>query len=90
MLNSHKNMIERKTYSVLEWLGDIGGLFEGLSLIASHLVAPAAAYVMRAELLSKLFEPSESDQNCCTHLRKLKRAESKIERELDLIYLVKR
>ena len=65
MLNSDMTVIERKTYSVLEWLGDIGGLFDGLSLIASHLVAPAAAYVMRAELLSKLFEPSKSNENCC-------------------------
>ena len=25
---------ERKTYSILEWIGDVGGLFDGLMIIA--------------------------------------------------------
>ena len=33
-------VIERQTYSLLEWLGDIGGLFDALRLIGAGLVAP--------------------------------------------------
>ena len=38
--------IERQTYSVLDWLGDIGGLGEALVIIGAYLVAPVAAYTM--------------------------------------------
>ena len=47
--------IERKTYSMLEWLGDIGGLFEGLNGIGYFLVAPLAAFAMKMELLTSTF-----------------------------------
>ena len=43
--------IERKTYSMLEWLGDIGGLFEGLTRIGVFLGAPIANFAMKMELL---------------------------------------
>ena len=33
---------ERKTYSSLEWLGDIGGLHDGLLLLAAFFVSPIA------------------------------------------------
>ena len=32
--------IERQTYSALEWLGDIGGLFDMLKLLGYMLVIP--------------------------------------------------
>ena len=38
---------ERKTYSILEWLGDVGGLFDGLLIIGSNLISPIAALVLR-------------------------------------------
>jgi len=36
-------MIERQTYSALEYLGDLGGLFDALGYLGSALVAPIAA-----------------------------------------------
>ena len=48
--------IERKTYSLLDWVGDIGGLFDGLRLICLVIVWPVAAFTVRAEVLSSLFQ----------------------------------
>ena len=36
------NVIERSTYSVLEWLGDVGGLHDALTIIGYYLVCPFA------------------------------------------------
>ena len=36
---------------MLEWLGDIGGLFEGLTRIGVFLGAPIANFAMKMELL---------------------------------------
>ena len=40
---------------MLEWLGDVGGLFDMLKLIGSILVIPFAAFRLKSELLSKIF-----------------------------------
>ena len=48
-------MIERQTYSALEWLGDIGGLIDGLRLIVLFIVAPLASFTLRVELVSSVF-----------------------------------
>ena len=37
---------ERKTYSFLEWLGDIGGLFDGLLILAAFFVSPIATLAL--------------------------------------------
>ena len=55
-MSQEKTFIERETYSLLDWIGDIGGLFDGLCLLASKLIAPIAAYAMRFELLSQTFK----------------------------------
>ena len=39
-------VINRQTYSFLEWLGDIGGLFEALRFIGSFLVVPVSAFAL--------------------------------------------
>ena len=54
-LSMHQNIIERKTYSMLEWLGDIGGLYDAFRLIGSLVVAPMSAFMLRSELLSQVF-----------------------------------
>ena len=48
-------MIERSTYTMLEWLGDIGGLFEALVFLGRMTIAPVAAIAMQAKLLTKAF-----------------------------------
>ena len=54
-LSQHKIEIERQTYSLLEWIGDIGGLFDGLRIVASSIVTPLAAFVLKSKLLSENF-----------------------------------
>ena len=39
--------INRQTYSLLDWLGDCGGLMDALFLIAEILVAPFASFALR-------------------------------------------
>ena len=46
--------VERKTYSILEWLGDVGGLREGLLLIGVSLVAPFANFALQFASLSNM------------------------------------
>lgn len=41
-------MIDRHTYSSLEWLGDVGGLFGAFQAIGSFLVGPIAAFHLKA------------------------------------------
>ena len=48
-------MIERETYGILEWLGDVGGLYDALRLIGVLLVAPFAQFWLKSELLSNIF-----------------------------------
>ena len=48
--------IERATYSALDWLGDVGGLFDGLKIIASLLVAPISALAANDILLTQVFK----------------------------------
>ena len=49
---------ERQTYSVLEWVGDVGGLFDGLGMIARMFMGPFSAFAMKAEILSVIFKQS--------------------------------
>ena len=37
---------ERKTYSSLEWLGDVGGLHDGLLILAAFLVSPISTLAL--------------------------------------------
>ena len=46
---------ERRAYSLLEWLGDVGGLLEALRNIGTFLITPITAYLMRVALLTENF-----------------------------------
>ena len=48
--------IERKTYSLLELLGDIGGLLDGLKLIGFLLVSPIASFALKVKLMAGDFK----------------------------------
>ena len=50
-----KTTIERTTYSLLEWLGDIGGLADSLVFIGRVLIGPIAAFMMKANILELAF-----------------------------------
>ena len=47
--------IERSSYSALDWLGDVGGLYDGLKLIAEYLIGPVAYYFLNTEQYSQIF-----------------------------------
>ena len=39
----------------MDWIGDVGGLIDGMKYFGSFLVAPIAAFSMRVELFSTTF-----------------------------------
>ena len=63
-LDAKQNVIERSTYSLLDWLGDVGGLFDGLILMTRWFVSPLVVFALRAKLLSQIFrEDGDADLN---------------------------
>ena len=57
-LSQDKTVYERSTYSFLEWLGDVGGLADALRIIGLILVRPFAYFVLKMELLSRVYRSS--------------------------------
>ena len=55
-------MIERQTYDLLGWIGDIGGFYDGLTLIASYFAAPIATFALNSELLAE-FNKRDNKEN---------------------------
>ena len=57
--------IRRKTDSLLDWLGDWGGLLDSLYFLADILVSPFSAFMMKSKLAKLLVKivPSESTKN---------------------------
>ena len=45
----------RQTYSVLDFLGDLGGLYDALRLICSILVVPISAISLKVSIMTSLF-----------------------------------
>ena len=94
-------MIERSTYDVLEWLGDVGGLHDALSIIGYYIVYPFAAFNLNFLLLKRLFnresfKDSGISQSVCQYfcanpqLRRLQMsARLSVHKELDLTRFIK-
>ena len=40
------NQWSRQTYSILDWLGDCGGLFDALILLSTPFIAPFSLYAL--------------------------------------------
>ena len=62
-LSHSTEVYERSTYSLLEWLGDVGGLYDGLGLLSNFLLVPLSHFVLKARLLSSVFKVQESREN---------------------------
>ncbi len=45
----------RDTYALLDYLGDLGGLFDALFFIFGIIAAPVASFNMKATILSHFF-----------------------------------
>ena len=54
-LSEKRKVHERTTYSLLDWLGDVGGLFDGLFLIVHWLIQPSVAYAAKNMIVAKVF-----------------------------------
>ena len=64
-LNENLLKIRRKTDSLLDWLGDWGGLLDSLHFLTDILISPLAAYMMKSKLASLIVKllPSKSTQS---------------------------
>ena len=49
------HVTERETYTFLEWLGDIGGLFDALRYLGAWLVAPMSTFKLKTEVMVSVF-----------------------------------
>ena len=47
--------IERETYGFLEWLGDVGGLFDGARIIGALIVSPLTLLKFKAKLMNSFY-----------------------------------
>ena len=39
---------------MLEWVGDIGGLFDGMRIVAQILIAPISSYALKAAMMTRV------------------------------------
>ena len=66
-MNQDVKKHNRETYSFLDWVGDCGGLFDGLINFGNLLINPLAVYTLQTKLASLIvnFRSSEKqdDQN---------------------------
>lgn len=53
--SSDRNLINRSTYSLLDWLGDLGGLLDALYLFGFVMIHPIARFAVDSKILSSLF-----------------------------------
>ena len=50
-----QKIINRETYSGLDFLGDLGGLFDAFKIIGGIFVAPVSGFALNSRLLSTIF-----------------------------------
>ena len=55
MYSQHKLYWSRQTYGLLDYLGDLGGLFEGLYFICGFFIAPISSFGLNSTLLTSIF-----------------------------------
>ena len=60
MFSPNSDVVNRQTYSILDWLGDMGGLLDSLYFLGLLFVNPVSTFALRSHLLSKLFRYSGS------------------------------
>ena len=59
----------RSVYSVLDWLGDVGGLFDALTLIARVLLSSLTTLIFKLGLFNRLFEVDVKPQTSTQQVR---------------------
>ena len=53
-LTQASQTVERQTYSLLEWVGDVGGLLDGLIIIARLLILPHHSLCLGSQSLNTI------------------------------------
>ena len=46
---------ERSTYSLFDWCGDLGGLYDGLYYFIRAVLSPISAFALRSTVLTNFF-----------------------------------
>ena len=72
-LDDKRRIYERTTYSFLDWLGDVGGLFDGLVLFSRWFISPFVIFSLRSKLLSYLFVEQDEEDRPVSFTRKAKK-----------------
>ena len=54
-MSQDTKIFNRETYGFLDFLGDLGGLNDSLTVILSRIVNPIAGFALHASLLTSLF-----------------------------------
>ena len=54
---------KRSTYSFLEWLGDVGGLYDGLKILIFLILSPISAFALKTEVLVSIFHINKPHQD---------------------------
>ena len=67
-----QKIIARGTYSVLDFVGDLGGFYSAFTSIGSILVSPVAGFALNAKLLSMIFRTRTSKKSNSGPMRNLK------------------
>ncbi len=54
-VSADMEVTERDTYSLLEWLGDVGGLIDAMRYLGYIMITPITAFNMKIDLLTQIF-----------------------------------
>ena len=46
----------RQTYSILDWIGDLGGLLDGLKYLCALIISPFSKFWAQSILLTNIFK----------------------------------
>ena len=65
-INQHPDIQHwnRQTYSILDFVGDIGGLKDGLVLLGVIIIGKLSSFNLKAMLTSELFYLRDDDAGC--------------------------
>ena len=55
-------IVTRQTYDILTWLGDVGGLYDGIKGLGSIIMSAFSTYSMKTLLLTTMFRTTQSNQ----------------------------
>lgn len=55
LFDNNVNLVSRETYGFLEFLGDLGGLYDALRIIFGILLAPISSFSLMTNLMINLF-----------------------------------